>query len=88
MNRLPAKFYRVKVLNGEKLGYRDVGSKTYADIKHAQNHMDRLESQGVASELWETLTDWRLVPAPETQVDGQQPLWSSTLTVTESDDDE
>lgn len=75
MNRLPIKFYRVKVTNGEKLGYRDVGSKTYADIKHAQNHIDRLESQGIDSELWETSTDWRLVSTTRKELDGQGPLW-------------
>lgn len=75
MNRLPVKFYRVKVTNGEKLGYRDVGSKTYADIKHAQNHIDRLRTQGVDSELWETSTDWKLVSTTERVLDGQEPLW-------------
>ena len=75
MNRLPTKFYRVKVLNGEKLGFRDVGSKTYADLRHAENHRKSLARKGIESELWETSTDWRLVSTSETQVDGQQPLW-------------
>ena len=75
MNRLPRKFYRVKVLDGSKLGYRDVGSKTYASLAHAEYHRKHLSRRGIESELWETDTDWRLVSTSETQVDGQQTLW-------------
>lgn len=75
MNRLPGKFYRVKVINGEKLGYQDVGSKTYADLTHAKNHIKRLEAQGVDSELWETSTDWKFVSTTHKELDGQGPLW-------------
>lgn len=75
MNRLPKVFYRVMVTDPTNLGYRDIGSKTYADRNHADAHRGRLSARGIPSELWETATDWQPVPDNETVLDGQEPLW-------------
>jgi len=73
--RLPKQFYRVvAVAAGDKIRWSEPGSKTYADIKHAQKHLDSLRARGVESYLYESEpVVWHLVSNPE-PMQGQEPL--------------
>ena len=73
-NRLPKQFWRVVVLDTEKIGVYERGSKTYANDLHAQKALDGFKRQGIRAEIWTTgPVEWECVsmPAP---VD-MEPLW-------------
>lgn len=52
---LPKKFYRVVAIKaGDKLRLYDLGSKTYANPKHAMAHLDSLRRRGIQCSLYES----------------------------------
>lgn len=71
-NRLPYKYFRVMAL--DPVGYREVGSKSYADEIHARNHLDFLRRKGVRCDLYVTRTNWLLVDQ-QPELEGQEELF-------------
>lgn len=74
---LPKKYWRVALEKGEKskLGWSEIGSKTYADERFAWQHLDSLRKRGVRCALFESEpVIWRLVDSGEKSNDPELPF--------------
>lgn len=64
-NRLPKQFWRVMVLDTNKIGIYERGSKTYAAEHHAVTAADGFNRAGIRAEVWTTgPVEWLCVSTP------------------------
>lgn len=73
-NRLPKQFWRVVVLDTDRIKVYDRGSKTYAAEGHALRSQKEFAARGIRSEVWTTgPVQWECVSAPAP--DNMDPLF-------------
>ena len=64
-NRLPKQFWRVVVLDTDRIKTYERGSKTYASGLHAQKALDGFKRAGIRAEIWTTgPVEWDCVSMP------------------------
>lgn len=74
-NRLPKQFWRVMVLDTDRIKIYDRGSKTYAAKGHAEKSQKQFAVRGIRSEIWTTgPVEWTLI-SPAEEVPGQEELF-------------
>ena len=74
MSRLPKQFWRVMVLDTDKIRTYDRGSKTYAAEGHAQAAVRDFAKRGIRAEIYTTgPVEWTCVKA--VAPDGMDPLF-------------